>query len=128
MRLFFANTVLFNRKKVCKCRSLAWIFKLLYNCKNMKNSVETKKIAVDKMSFEQAVAELEDLLTKMERNTLSLDDSLAAYQRGSALVKHCQTQLARVEQQVMLLDESSGNLQLLTETKPPAASSDVTDQ
>lgn len=55
-------------------------------------------------SYEAALNELEELVTRMESGTLSLEDSLAAYRRGAALVKHCQKQLETVEQQVRVLD------------------------
>lgn len=55
-------------------------------------------------SFEDAMAELEQLVAKMESGELPLEASVAAYQRGSELVKYCAAQLERVEQQVKLLD------------------------
>lgn len=50
------------------------------------------------------MAELEQLVAKMESGELPLEASVAAYQRGSELVKYCAAQLERVEQQVKLLD------------------------
>jgi exodeoxyribonuclease VII small subunit len=55
-------------------------------------------------SYEQAVAELEALVAKMEGGALSLEDSLGAYRRGSQLVSYCQQQLEKVEHQVRVLD------------------------
>jgi exodeoxyribonuclease VII small subunit len=55
-------------------------------------------------SFEQAMAELEQLVAKMESGELPLEASVAAYQRGSELVKYCATQLERVERQVKVLE------------------------
>ncbi|RKP47653.1 exodeoxyribonuclease VII small subunit [Trinickia fusca] len=55
-------------------------------------------------SYEAAVAELEGLVARMEGGTLSLEESLAAYRRGAALVAFCQQQLEKVEQQVRVLD------------------------
>jgi len=50
------------------------------------------------------MAELDQLVAKMESGELPLEASVAAYQRGSELVKYCAAQLERVEQQVKLLD------------------------
>ena len=55
-------------------------------------------------NYEAAVAELEQLVARMEGGTLSLEESLAAYRRGAALVAYCQQQLEKVEQQVRVLD------------------------
>ena len=55
-------------------------------------------------SFEEAMAELEQLVAKMESGELPLEASLAAYQRGSELVKYCAAQLERVEKQVKVLE------------------------
>lgn len=56
-------------------------------------------------SFETALAELEKLVARMESGSLSLEQSLAAHQRGLALAKFCQGLLARAEQQVKVLEE-----------------------
>jgi exodeoxyribonuclease VII small subunit len=55
-------------------------------------------------TFEEAMEELEQLVAKMESGELPLEASLAAYQRGSELVKHCAAQLERVEQQIKVLE------------------------
>ncbi len=65
-----------------------------------------KKSASDQPSptFEDAMAELEQLVAKMESGDLPLEASVAAYQRGSELVKYCAAQLERVEKQVKVLE------------------------
>ncbi len=55
-------------------------------------------------SFEEAMAELEQLVARMESGELPLEASVAAYQRGSELVKYCAAQLERVERQVKVLE------------------------
>ncbi len=55
-------------------------------------------------SFEEAMEELEQLVARMESGELPLEASLAAYQRGSELVKYCAAQLDRVEKQVKVLE------------------------
>lgn len=56
------------------------------------------------VSFESAMAELEQLVTNMESGELPLEASVAAYQRGSELVQYCAAQLERVEKQVKVLE------------------------
>ena len=55
-------------------------------------------------SFEDAMAELEQLVDRMEAGELPIEASVAAYKRGSELVKYCAAQLERVERQVKVLE------------------------
>lgn len=55
-------------------------------------------------SFEEAMAELEQLVSRMEAGELPLEASVAAYKRGSELVKFCAAQLDKVESQVKVLE------------------------
>jgi exodeoxyribonuclease VII small subunit len=60
--------------------------------------------AVAPVSFEQAMAELAQLVAQMEAGQLPLEASVAAYARGSELVKYCAAQLEKVEAQVKVLE------------------------
>lgn len=55
--------------------------------------------------FESSLDELEQLVQKMEKGDLSLDDSLAAYERGVGLYRRCQAALEQAEQRVRLLSD-----------------------
>jgi len=55
-------------------------------------------------SFEAAMAELAQLVGRMEAGELALEASVSAYARGSELVQYCAAQLEKVEQQVKILD------------------------
>jgi len=55
-------------------------------------------------SFESALAELENIVTRMEGGQLPLEQSLTAYKRGAELLKFCQAQLADAQQQVKVLE------------------------
>lgn len=63
---------------------------------------------VDAMSFEDALRELEAIVETLEQGRGSLDDAIAAYERGAALKKHCQKKLeeARLKVEKIKLDES----------------------
>lgn len=54
-------------------------------------------------SFEDAMAELAQLVAQMEAGSLPLEASVAAYQRGSELIKYCAAQLDKVDSQVKVL-------------------------
>jgi exodeoxyribonuclease VII small subunit len=56
-------------------------------------------------NFELAYAELESIVARMESGQMTLESSLAAYQRGNSLLQFCQKSLADVEQQVQVLNE-----------------------
>lgn len=52
------------------------------------------------VTFEKALEELEQVVSAMERGEQSLDESLAAYERGITLYRQCQTALEQAEQRV----------------------------
>jgi len=56
------------------------------------------------VSFEAALAELESIVREMEAGKLPLEQSLLAFERGTALLKHCQDALAVAEQKLQVLD------------------------
>ena len=61
---------------------------------------------LSEVSFENALEELESLVEKMETGELSLEDSLAAFERGVKLTRHCQSSLKAAELKVKVLTES----------------------
>jgi exodeoxyribonuclease VII small subunit len=55
-------------------------------------------------SFEDALAELETLVVRMEDGELPLEASLTAYKRGAELLQYCQARLKDAQQQIKVLD------------------------
>jgi exodeoxyribonuclease VII small subunit len=55
------------------------------------------------LSFEEALAQLEALVERLEGGTLSLDDALRDYERGVALSRHCALYLREAEARVEML-------------------------
>ena len=55
---------------------------------------------VEEMSFEAAMAELEAVVTKLDRGEVPLDQSIALYERGAALKAHCEAKLKEAEEKV----------------------------
>lgn len=73
--------------------------------KKSEKATEGERVQVDPaLRYEDAVKELEKLILDMEAGTFSLEETLLAYQRGAALLKHCQGVLAQVEQQVRVFE------------------------
>lgn len=58
------------------------------------------KSDVSKLSFEDALAELEQIVRGLEGGQQKLEDAITAYERGAALRKHCETKLAEAEARV----------------------------
>lgn len=55
---------------------------------------------VSELSFEEALRELESVVDKLERGDVALDASIALYERGAELKKHCEAQLARAQARI----------------------------
>ena len=63
----------------------------------MPNTSEPKALAVEDLSFEAALAELEDIVSRLEQGEVDLEDSIALYERGNALKAHCEKKLKGAE-------------------------------
>ncbi|SUZ55492.1 uncharacterized protein METZ01_LOCUS8346 [marine metagenome] len=63
----------------------------------------------DSFNFEQALEDLEELVTAMEEGELSLEESLRAFERGIKLTRECQTALKKAEQKVQVLINEDGD-------------------
>ena len=71
---------------------------------------------ISEMTFEQAMSELERIVTELERGDVPLEDSISLYEKGAELKKRCETKLKEAEQTVaaITLDEDGS----VTGTKP----------
>ncbi|MEQ8666233.1 MAG: exodeoxyribonuclease VII small subunit [Rhodospirillales bacterium] len=66
-----------------------------------KNKSDDKIPAdIKKMSFEEALDELEDIVRGLEDGSDALDESIAAYERGAALRRHCEQKLQEARTRV----------------------------
>lgn len=55
---------------------------------------------VSEMSFEDAMRELEQVVSQLEGSQVALEDSIKLYERGEALKKHCEAKLKSAEEKV----------------------------
>ncbi|MCC1482583.1 exodeoxyribonuclease VII small subunit [Roseibaca sp. Y0-43] len=55
---------------------------------------------IDEMSFEAALAELEQVVTRLERGDVPLEDSITLYERGAKLKAHCEARLQAAQMRV----------------------------
>ncbi|HEX9773692.1 MAG TPA: exodeoxyribonuclease VII small subunit [Steroidobacteraceae bacterium] len=67
--------------------------------------MSTKKIKTP--DFEQALADLEAVIERLEHGELPLEEALAQFERGIALARSCQDALKQAEQKVEILLEKS---------------------
>lgn len=69
----------------------------------MSNSSQT----IANMSFEAALAELENIVQQLESGDVELEKSIAIYERGAALKAHCEAKLREAELKVekIVLDD-----------------------
>jgi exodeoxyribonuclease VII small subunit len=57
----------------------------------------------DQLTFEQSLAQLEQIVRDLEDSQLGLDDALARYELGVRLIKECHARLQQAEQRILLL-------------------------
>jgi len=72
--------------------------------------------SVSKMSFEEAMKELETVVGQLERGDVPLDASITLYERGAALKKRCEEELKRAEEKVAAITLNAEGVP--TGTKP----------
>ena len=76
---------------------------------------------LDCLTFEQALAALEQTVRQLEDGPVGLEESLACYERGIGLLKRCYAQLREAEQKIVLLTGTDpGGAPLTQPFAPPA--------
>lgn len=60
----------------------------------------TEAPAIESMTFETALAELEQIVDRLERGDVALAESISIYERGEALKQHCEHLLKEAEMRV----------------------------
>ena len=64
----------------------------------MTDPMEAADIAA--MSFEDALAELEQIVRRLEAGQVKLDEAILCYERGTQLKRHCEQKLTEAQQRV----------------------------
>lgn len=65
-----------------------------------KDSAGKTHFPVENLNFEQAMSELETIVRNLETGSTSLENSIAAYERGIALKKHCENKLRQAQSRI----------------------------
>ena len=69
-----------------------------------KNNIEILKKDINKLSYEEAISELETILTNVQDENISLDKIQINYMKGHLLLQHCDELLHFVEQEINEID------------------------
>ena len=64
-----------------------------------------KKEDLSKLKFEDAIGQLEQIVDEIEAGDVSLETSLAQYEKGMALIKHCRGILQKAEKKIEKIAE-----------------------
>jgi len=64
-------------------------------------------MAKENINIEKLLKELESIVSKMEDDSLNLEDSLQSYEKGITLVKSAQESLKKIEQRVQILSQKN---------------------
>lgn len=67
-------------------------------------------MAAKTKNLEKSLEELNDILTNLEKEEISLEDSFALYQEGMKLLKQCNDSIDKVEKQLMILEEEGESI------------------
>ena len=67
---------------------------------NVVTKTQAKHADIKDMSFERALKELESIVTRLEKGDVELEESIAIYERGEALKKHCEQLLKKAEARI----------------------------
>ena len=73
---------------------------------------------LEKLSFEEAMQELEKLVNSLDKGDVSLDEAIAAYDRGSQLKDYCQKKLHDAKMKVETI-QASENIDTIPEKLSP---------
>lgn len=65
--------------------------------------------------FEKSIAELQDIVTQLEKGDISLEDSLKQFEKGITLARKCQDILNQAEQKVEMLSASKAPIEPLND-------------
>lgn len=64
--------------------------------------------AVSEMTFEEAMAALEQVVSQLERGEVALEQSISLYEKGAALKAHCAAKLKSAEEKVEMIRQQEG--------------------
>jgi len=85
-------------------------------------------MAKKKPTFEEALKKLESIATQIEDGRIGLEDSIAKYEEGMALVKQCRDILSQAEMKIQKLHEKADGTLGRREMEAPESDSETNNQ
>jgi len=76
-------------------------------------------MARQRLSFEEALKQLEEIAEQIEQGKIGLEESITRYEQGMALVKQCRDILSKAEQRIQKLQEADDGTLETTPFAPP---------
>lgn len=76
-----------------------------------------KEIAIESLTFETAIAELDKIVATLERGQVPLEEAISQYKRGVALKEHCEKKLNDAKLQIEKILHNSGKITATEELK-----------
>lgn len=76
--------------------------------------------AIDTMTFEEAIEELETITSKLSEGSLSLRDSVKSYERGVALIKFCRQEVQLARDTIATIEDDTPKNTEVREPEPTA--------
>lgn len=73
----------------------------------MKTTPKKSSTLIESQSFEDALAELESIISSMEVGQMPLQETLDVYKRGTILLRQCQEALNAAEQQIRIFEDNT---------------------
>lgn len=67
--------------------------------------------AISELTFEEALKELEAIVSRLESNDLSLEEAMELFKRGVSLSAYCNAKLEKAEGMVKLLIQNQGKIE-----------------
>ena len=65
-----------------------------------------RKDELSKLSFEESIRQLKEIVDKIEQGQIPLQDSLDQYEKGMALIKHCRGILQKAEKRIEKISQA----------------------
>ena len=85
----------------------------------MVDHIDMARKQIPPKNFEEALAELEQILADIEAGQVTLEDSIVKYERGQFLIRHCRAVLGDAEKQIEKLSKGEGEELVAEPMEPP---------
>ncbi|HOK95246.1 MAG TPA: exodeoxyribonuclease VII small subunit [Anaerohalosphaeraceae bacterium] len=79
---------------------------------------------IDKLSFEQAIDALTEIVDKIEDGQIPLAESLQQYEKGMALIKHCRKILLDAEKRIENISKDKSDIQIAADLEEESSNED----